>query len=348
MASNSKGLASAARSMLGVIVKDLPRYLPSLARGGDAYLTIRNRDERLEVGPEKQGYRCDWKWTSELHAPKIIPALGRAMLRKALKAHPVLVADAASTEGADPPDVSFIIGHRGMQRLPHLLATLRSIAAQQGVSFETIVVEQDSEATLSRHVPQGVRVIHTPSTPQMPYNRSWAFNAGVKHARGQVLVLHDNDMLIPVDYAAAIAARIRAGYEVVNAKRFIFYLTQAHSEAVMRGDANLLDHAPESIVQNLEGGGSVAITRAAYEAIGGMDESFVGWGGEDNEFWERALTRRTWTWGSMPIVHLWHAAQPGKRDSNYATAVRYRNLSPIDPVARIAALRAKMLAQPPS
>lgn len=31
-------------------------------------------------------------------------------------------------------------------------------------------------------------------------------------------------------------------------------------------------------------------------AIGGFDEAFVGWGGEDNEFWERAQVRAAWSW----------------------------------------------------
>ena len=35
---------------------------------------------------------------------------------------------------AEAPDVTFLIGHRGMARTPHLLATLQSIAAQTGVS----------------------------------------------------------------------------------------------------------------------------------------------------------------------------------------------------------------------
>ena len=74
--------------------------------------------------------------------------------------------------------------------------------------------------------------------------------------------------------------------------------------------AGLTDAAPEVIVQNLEGGGSVATTREAFESIGGMDESFIGWGGEDNEFWQRAQTCRVWPYGYLPIVHLWRPSQP--------------------------------------
>ena len=47
-----------------------------------------------------------------------------------------------------------------------------------------------------------------------------------------------------------------------------------------------------------------------------MDEEFIGWGGEDQEFWSRCLTRKVWEYGSLPIIHLWHEPQPGKRATN--------------------------------
>jgi hypothetical protein len=227
-----------------------------------------------------------------------------------------------------PPVISFIIGHRGVERLPHLLATLESIAGQQGVSIECIIVEQDTSAIIFESLPHWVRYIHTPPpVHDMPYCRSWAFNVGVNLARGSVLVLHDNDMLVSADYALQILSRIKQGHEVVNLKRFIFYLNESHTKSIFDGKGTILDEEPEKIVQNLEAGGSVAITSEAYHRIGGMDESFVGWGGEDNEFWERAQTCRVWPYSCLPLIHLWHPAQPFKDQIDAPTLKYYRELS---------------------
>jgi hypothetical protein len=318
----------------------MPVYLAAFARRGDAYLAVRNRAERLTSGPDGKGLRCEWQWTSELHAPKIFPALGRHLMRLALAQHPVKQDAEPPSATGDRPQVSFLIGHRGVSRLPHLLATLKSIAAQTGATVECIVVEQESAGQLGPRLPGWVRLIQTPPpTQDMPYCRSWAFNVGARSARADVLVLHDNDMMVPADYAAQIVARVALGYQVLNLKRFVFYLTKAHSEAFFAHTADLPDASPAAIVQNLEAGGSVAITRAGFDLIGGMDESFVGWGGEDNEFWERAQTLRAWTWGFLPLIHLWHAAQPGKRQADYPTAKLYRQVGLIHAQERIQRLR---------
>jgi hypothetical protein len=327
------------KEFLGVLLKDLPRYLPALAGSGAGYLSLRNRTERLERAPVGDGYRCDWQWTSNLHAPKVLPFLGRWLMRRALADHPIRCRSQPESV-SEQPQVSFIIGHRGMARLPHLLATLESIAGQKDVAFECIVVEQETESQLAGKLPAWVRHIHTPPpVPEMPYCRSWAFNIGVRQARGRVLVLHDNDMLVPADYAAQILARMKQSYEVVNLKRFVFYLNESHTQAVFDGRKTLLDEAPETIVQNLEAGGSVAITREAYERIGGMDESFIGWGGEDNEFWERAQICKVWPYGGLPIVHLWHFNQPGKSDEKSSGKKHFYALSKTPVDIRIGALR---------
>ncbi len=327
------------RQKIGVVAKDLPRYIQLLRRDID-YLAIRNRNELLEGSPDGTGFRCLWQWTSDLHAPKIFPSLGRKIFQHAFGDHPIAFLLEPLVVSSQP-EVSFIIGHRGLERLPLLELTLASIAAQRGVTIECIVVEQDSQPRLKGLLPEWVRYIHAPPVqPDMAYNRSMAFNQGAQLARGNLLILHDNDMPIPQDYAAANMARVREGYEVVNLKRFIFYLDRRTSDNVSidRGIPSI--PGITAIMQNSQGGGSIAITREAFFDIGGMDESFIGWGGEDNEFWERAETRKLWPYGSMPILHLWHAPQPEKHQRDSHTLKRYTELSIIKPVERIATLRA--------
>jgi hypothetical protein len=327
------------RNTLAVWVKDWRRYRRALDSAGAGYLALCNRYERLECAPDGIGYRCDWRWTSELHAPHYLPSLGRRLLARALADYPV--GNRPQDRDRGEPEICFLIGHRGMERRPLLLATLRSIEAQVGARIECIVVEQDATPRLAGSLPEWVRHVHTPPTdPALPYSRSWAFNAGARHARAPVLVLHDNDMLVPRDYATQALKRVREGWEVLNLKRFVFYLSQRHTQAVLSQQASLTASAPESIVQNLEGGGSMVITREAFDAIGGFDEGFVGWGGEDVEFWERAQTRRVWPYAHLPIVHLWHAAQPGKHAADNAALARYRERALIPVQERITGLRA--------
>jgi hypothetical protein len=310
-----------ARQKLGVILLDLPKYLwalrPALVVGRERrpWIYVKNRRERLARPDRGEGAACAWQWTSELHAPLVFPVLGLLLLRAALRDCPIqLPGPGVSPAPAERPDITFLVGHRGRDRLPHLVWTLRSIAGQVGVSVECIVVEQDFEQTARDHLPGWVRYVHTPPPYDgMPYCRAWAFNVGARQARSPLLVLHDNDMLVPETYAAELVRKHRRGHEIINLKRLIFYLSEDYTHEVFARDASLAGRPPESIIQNAEAGGSVAVDRGAYFALGGMDEAFVGWGGEDNEFWERALTRRAWRFGSLPMVHPWHLPQPGRR-----------------------------------
>ena len=330
------------RHKIGAIGFDLPRFEWFLYRN---WIRICNRTELLEVAPDGRGVRCNWKWTSELHIAKVFAAMGRRLLKRALRDRPILLADTPADAG-NQTQVSFVIGHRGLTRLPHLLATLRSIAAQKSVACECIVVEQSAIPEIQSSLPSWVRYVHTP-LPQsdMPYCRSWTLNAGARLARGALLVFHDNDMLVPECYAAELWRRFKEGYEVINAKRFVFYLEETETKRFFETAALPPDASSEAVVQNLEAGGSVAMAKDAFFAIGGYDESFVGWGGEDNEFWERAHTKRVWSYGYLPIVHLWHAAQPRKTDPDNPTLRHYAKLSGMAIEDRIAALNQRNFGQ---
>ena len=323
------------KQIVGATVLDVPLFEWRLR---SSWLRICNRNERLRASADGRGFACEWQWTSDLHAPKVFPALGTRLLARCLQSWPIAFGSTPQQGGAEA-QVSFIIGHRGAQRVPQLLSTLATIAAQRGVACECVVVEQSDRDEVSKLLPSWVRYVHTPlPAPGMPYCRSWALNVGARAARGKVLVFHDNDMLVPQAYAAELWARSQAGYEVINLKRFIFYLNEAHSSAVCAGDRRLTAMPAEAIVQNTEGGGSVAMSRDAFFAIGGYDEAFVGWGGEDNEFWQRALTRKVWPFAYLPIVHLWHAPQPGKEQQDSPAVLRFQELAAVPPQRRIADL----------
>lgn len=307
------------RGQAGTAVFDRPRFawplfLPK-ARPG-RWSGFHNRGERLVRNPSGIGYDCEWQWTSDLTVAKVFPSVGSRLLRAALAEWPICLGKDAAPHPADDPEVSFIVGHRGEERAPHLLATLASLLGQKGSTTEILVVEQSEEAVLGGRLPAGVRWIHQrPPRRGMPYSRSWAFNRGVREATGRFVVLHDNDILAPAGFAAEVARLGRAGFEAMRLQRFVFYLDRestgrlgAHDGAALPVDGTT---GLEFVRQNCEGH-TLAVGREAYLRLGGHDEAFLGWGGEDNEFYDRCRVLRLYPWGYLPFLHLWHEPQPGK------------------------------------
>jgi hypothetical protein len=333
------------------LVFDWPKFERKLWRSSSAalhpsWVEICNRNESLKRAPEGPGVLCLWKWTSDLHAPKVFPSLGLRLAERAFQDWPIEMLDSPKS-GGSKTDISFIIGHRGLDRLSNLLATVGSVAAQRDISIECIVVEQSVSREIRPFLPSWVRYIHTPLPhPDMPYSRAWAFNVGANAAKGDILVFHDNDMLAPSDYAAQLAARLNEGFEVANLKRFIFYLGEVHSKNIISSGTLSFGLSPEVIVQNLEAGGSAAVIKNAFFEIGGFDESFIGWGGEDNEFWERAQTRKVWPYGYLPLIHLWHRPQQGKTDQKRATSALFEERSRIPVENRIKELSSRGFGDP--
>ena len=70
----------------------------------------------------------------------------------------------------------------------------------------------------------------------------------------------------------------------------------------------------ESVLQNFPL--STAVTKLAFKRIGGCDEQFEGWGGEDLEFLDRLKVTKLFPGSYAPGVHLWHAPAPKKESGD--------------------------------
>jgi len=328
------------RELLGVICKDFLKYKLYLLSNNDKYLQLQNRLERVAAGPNNIGYVCLWEHTSRLHAPLIIPNLGLQLLKKCLKTSDFTFVDQRICDSN--PRISVLIGHRGMERLPLLLTTIKSIASQIDVKLECIIIEQDTIPRIKDYLPDWVQYLFLQTNNDLScYNRSAGFNLGAAYAQGEILILHDNDMLVSKTYCRDIARLVDQGFEALNTKRYVFYLKPSHTKRTLNSIHEIPTEPPEYIVQNLEAGGSMAITKKAYMQIGGMDEEFIGWGGEDIEFWNRCSLLNRWIWGYEPVIHLWHRNQPLKSQVDNPNIIRTRYLDSKNVIERIYSLKNK-------
>jgi len=340
----------------GCLVRDVPRLWRALrgpVREGDprdGWILVKNRNSILSPGPGVRGVRCEWEGGSGLHVARMFPLAGRVLLRRALRVWPIRfgrAAERAVSSGTVP--VSVVIGHRGVDRLPLLLKVLDSIAGQAAMPAECIVVEQDAEHGVRDRLPPWVCTIHAPPPDTgMLYNRAWALNVGARAARGELLILHDSDLLMPAAYLSETWNRYREGYEIVRLTRFIFYADQGSTDRCIGGTCEPAQIVIERLRQNTAGG-TLALSRNAFVGLGGMDEEFVGWGCEDDEFLERTSTRNTWDWTYLPMLHLRHARQPdwkAVRGRGEFTHAVMDARSAMTPEARIAELLSRGWGNP--
>lgn len=340
------------RTYLGAILFDLPKYIYLLNRKqigrNYSWLYICNRDQKVTANESGVGVKCQWRWTSNLYLPKIFPHFGNAVFSKSLLHYQFNLTQDKNTK-QQAAQVSFVIGHKGMNRSDLLLTTIDSIAAQEDCIVECIVVEQDVTPLIRDILPKWVTYVFSPThNNETKYSRSRAFNLGAKHTSSECLIFHDNDLVVPTNYASETYKYYQQGFEFINLKRFIFYLTKTASNELIRGREVSANFELDSIMQNAEGGGSIGASKQAYTDIGEFDERFIGWGGEDNEFWERATTKNCWEFGYLPLIHLWHEAQPGK--ANYQTSDTkelYHKLAEEDPEKRITELKKRQALTAP-
>lgn len=132
-----------------------------------------------------------------------------------------------------------------------------------------------------------VRLVHAYNPGA--FNKSWGLNVATRFARTPWLIFADADLMLPagLDETLDLVAR---GIEVVKPYNRLLDLSENETRDLDHGvmpNAIIDPHAGGSGRKHLGehivlAGGIFAIQSGTYARLGGFDERFLGWGGEDN------------------------------------------------------------------
>lgn len=153
-----------------------------------------------------------------------------------------------------------------------------------------------------------------------PFNRSRARNRAVSEATGDLLLFADADTVFhPFQiFEATQVIENGASWVIPYGLGRYYNLSENASNRIWKTDpaANVPEPTdPDDWEFKLDSSaGLLVVPRAAYEAVGGYDEHFIGWGYEDDAF-RAALDHRVGPHHriSSYCLHLWHPVTEHER-----------------------------------
>jgi GT2 family glycosyltransferase len=179
--------------------------------------------------------------------------------------------------------------------------------------LQTIVVEQDTAPRLDPSLPSAMTACfaYNPGS----FNKSWGFNIAARLAQRAILIVGDADVVAAHTLVTAVE-RCRDGVAAVKPYRRMIDLTSEESARVRAGEWSFTPPRPAGTPPSREAkneyvvfaGGLFVIQRDVYLRIGGFDERFRGWGGEDDAMSVK-LRRAQIPMAEIdkePALHLWH------------------------------------------
>ncbi|WP_411700839.1 glycosyltransferase [Conyzicola sp.] len=246
------------------------------------------------------------------------------------------------------PTVSVVIAHYAQPR--ELARTLLALERQDYPRELVEIVVADDGSPEPPRVAGNVRVV---TQPDRGFRVAAARNRGVEATHNEVLVFLDADTSPEPDYlrhivrlpsltwdAVTVGRRRHADFASVSPSAAIPDAGRAHEvdepawlREAYAGTNNLLD--ADHRVYRFVIGAVVACTRRFFDEVGGFDESFSRYGGED---WEWAY--RAWLRGAVlahvPEAVAWHdgpdraVREPGALGAKNAEVLALADLIPVD------------------
>lgn len=151
-------------------------------------------------------------------------------------------------------------------------------------------------------------------TSSIPYSKSEAVNNAFKKSTREILIIMDSDILIDIE-SLNTAISIVDKYKFILPYNKLVRLDEKSTEKILNKEMfNIedIDINNNSIIKEESRmvGGIYVTTKEVYKNIGGFDERFRGWGGED----DAVLSCVKYIYGKYHrldniLYHLYHTRQ---------------------------------------
>ncbi|QIJ66057.1 galactosyltransferase-related protein [Streptomyces sp. JB150] len=202
----------------------------------------------------------------------------------------------------------------GGLRTRNLLACLRALADQaDGPAHRVTVVETDVEPR-TREAVAGLVDDYVFAHKDGLFNKAWAVNVGVMSAPGdpRYTCVLDADILVDRHFVARNTARLRDGAHGSHLPfRWSLSLDEPSTlrALALRVGAGAAE-VPGSVLRGLllrePPGGCVWLRTGLFHTVGGFDERFEGWGGEDDDVVARLSAAAPLVRFDDDLLHLNH------------------------------------------
>jgi len=204
-------------------------------------------------------------------------------------------------------------------RSANLRAVLGWLSPLSGI--EVLLIEQDGTPKISvDSLPPNCSYCFVSN--EGPFNKAWGLNVGFKRSSGVVLGFGDADLLLDRAALMSFYERCRSEFQAVKPYDELVDLTREESLSVLEGNCKISVNRPlglpnrESIGEYVSFcGGLFLMQRDLYEQLGGFDERFVGWGGEDDAMTVKLhrFVQRRGVAQNQVAYHLWHERNVASR-----------------------------------
>ncbi len=231
--------------------------------------------------------------------------------------------------------LSIILPVSGIDKMKNFTACMESINKQEFKDYEVITVEQCKDGAYHyRDMPNWVGI---QDTENRGFNLSWSRNVGVKHAKSEIVVVMDVDMVFRDDYFQLIS---QMKTEFAAGAEYYIWGSQIITDRYFQSkDINVFNenfHKLRSFGKIYGEGTCLCFKREWFlDVFGGYIESFTGWGQEDNEAAWRIRSILNLTDDQVEripteIIHLYHTHDISGGVKNKELFERIKQQTPID------------------